>query len=169
MTRLTLAALNALDRGGFVAALRAVFEDSPWIVERAWKHRPFGFLTELHGAMTAEIDRARRDEQLSLLRAHPDLGANARMSTVSATEQAGAGLTHLSAADFERLRWLNAEYREKFGFPFLMAVKGCTVSEILAALESRLRNSADQELAEGLRQVEKIGFFRLQQVISEDA
>lgn len=165
--RVTLEALNACDRDAFVHALHGVFEDSAWIVERAWARRPFGTLDELHQAMTAAIESARRDEQLSLLRAHPDLGAGGRMTAASTSEQAGAGLTHLSTADFERLRRLNAEYREKFSFPFLLAVRGSTVPDILASLEMRLRSPADREFEEGLRQVQRIGWLRLQELVSE--
>ncbi len=101
-----------------------VFEDSPWVAERAWAQRPFASREELHAAMTAEVECATHDEQLALLRAHPDLGARASMSAASAGEQAGAGLDRLTPEEFETLQQFNAAYREKFGFPFLYAVKG---------------------------------------------
>ena len=87
------------------------------------------------------------------------------MSAASALEQSGAGLTELSAADGARLQQLNSAYREKFGFPFLLAVKGSTPADILAALERRLENTVDGELDEALRQVHRIGWFRLQDLI----
>jgi 2-oxo-4-hydroxy-4-carboxy-5-ureidoimidazoline decarboxylase len=166
VTRLTLDALNAADRKTFVSALEDVFEDSPWIVERAWLQRPFATLDHLHRAMTAEIDRARRDEQLSLLRAHPDLGARQTMSAQSTNEQSGAGLTRLDDSDLAKLRRLNAAYREKFGFPFLYAVKGSSPHEIIAALEERSASTLDAEFSEAIRQVHKIGWLRLQKLVA---
>jgi 2-oxo-4-hydroxy-4-carboxy-5-ureidoimidazoline decarboxylase len=162
----TLDALNASDRDSFVTALASVYEGSPWIAERAWLRRPFATLEDLHGAMTIEIDVARREEQLSLLRAHPDLGARMRMSPASTSEQSGAGLTRLAAADLTRLQQLNAAYREKFAFPFLFAVKGSSVGDVMTALERRLDGTVDMELIEAIRQVHKIGWFRLEDLIS---
>src|SRR5688500_1419130 len=111
--------------------------------------------------MMAVVDAAPRAEQLALLRAHPDLGVRARMSEASIGEQAGAGLDRLTAAEFERLQRLNGAYRQKFGYPFLFAVKDSTKDQILAALEERLSSSPEEEFAEALRQVYRIAQFRL--------
>ena len=162
---MTLDDLNASSRDGFVAALGTIFEDSPWAAERAWRHRPFASLEDLHQAMLAEVSASSRDEQLGLLRAHPDLGARARMTPASAGEQATAGLDRLTPSEFARLRALNAAYREKFGFPFLFAVKGSTKDDVLAALAARLPATADEEFAEALRQVSRIAWFRLLDVV----
>jgi 2-oxo-4-hydroxy-4-carboxy-5-ureidoimidazoline decarboxylase len=163
---LTIAELNAFDRARFVGALGAIFEDSPWVAERAWDRRPFTSVDALHAAMVAIVSAATHSEQLALLRAHPDLGASARMSAASASEQSGAGLDRLTAGDLERLQRLNAAYREKFGYPFLFAVKGSTTQQILIALEERLSRSAEEEFAEALRQVARIARFRLQSAVS---
>jgi len=163
---MTLADANTLTRDHFVSSLGWVFEHSPWVAKRAWNRRPFASLEQLHDAMIAEVLGARAEEQLALLRAHPDLGARARMSDASKGEQAGAGLDSLSRADFERLHTLNASYRERFGFPFLFAVKGRSTREILDALEARLRASVEDELSEALRQVSRIAWFRLQDGVS---
>ena len=96
-------------------------------------------------AMTAQVEQANPEEQLALLRAHPDLGTRARVSDASQGEQAGAGLDHLTPAELERLTELNTRYRDKFGFPFLFAVKGSTKQQILRALEERLHASRDDE------------------------
>jgi 2-oxo-4-hydroxy-4-carboxy-5-ureidoimidazoline decarboxylase len=162
---MTLDQLNASDRDRFVAALGAIFEESPWAAERAWRHRPFTSVEALHQAMIAEVSGASRDEQLALLRAHPDLGTRARMTRASAGEQAGAGLDRLTPDEFDRLRQLNAEYREKFRFPFLFAVKGSTKHDVLAALAARLGAAPDEEFAEALRQVYRIAWFRLQDAV----
>jgi OHCU decarboxylase len=148
-----------------LAELDFVFEDSPWVAERAWRHGPFSSVEALHAAMVAEVSNASHAEQLELLRAHPDLGARARMSDVSTGEQAGAGLDRLTPVEFETLRRLNAAYREKFGFPFLFAVKGATKHDILEALERRLGAPPEEEFQEALRQVYRIAWFRLESLV----
>ena len=158
---MTVAELNALDRAHFVAAIGWVFEHSPWVAERAWAARPFATLEALHRAMIAQVEAASPEEQLALLRAHPDLGARARISAASTEEQAGAGLDRLTPEEFERLHRLNAAYRDKFGFPFLFAVKGSTKHDILSAQEGRLEAAPEEEFREALHQVHRIAGFRL--------
>jgi 2-oxo-4-hydroxy-4-carboxy-5-ureidoimidazoline decarboxylase len=163
---MTFDELNSKDRSGFVGAIGWVFEGSPWVAERAWDKRPFATLDALHDALSSVVAAAELAEQLSLLRAHPDLGARASMSDTSSREQAGAGLDALSTDDIERLRSLNSAYREKFGFPFLFAVSGRTAPEVLNAIERRLTSSRDEERREGLRQVYRIARIRLEGIIS---
>ena len=163
---MTLAELNSWDRARFVEAIGWVFEHSPWVAERAWAQRPFASVAALHKAMTLEAARAPLHEQLAMLRAHPDLGARARMSDASTAEQSGSGLDRISPADVERLRRLNAAYWQKFGFPFLFAVRGSTAHQILAALEERLPSTPDAELVEALGQVSRIALFRLEEAVS---
>jgi 2-oxo-4-hydroxy-4-carboxy-5-ureidoimidazoline decarboxylase len=161
----TIDELNTCEQAVFVGVLGGIFEHSPWVAERAWTRRPFANRDQLHAAMAAVVAEARPDEQLALLRAHPDLGARARMSDASANEQAGAGLDRLSQAEFARLQQLNTAYREKFGHPFLFAVKGSTKHQILEALERRLPQDPGEEFAEALRQVCRIAGFRLQALL----
>ena len=163
---MTLDELNGKDRSGFVSAVGSAFEDSPWVAERAWDKRPFVSLDALHDAMSSVVASARLDEQLSLLRAHPELGARATMSQASTQEQAGAGLAALTTEEAERFRSLNLAYREKFGFPFLYAVKGRSAQDALNALERRLTSPRDTEHHEALRQVYRIARFRLEDMIS---
>jgi 2-oxo-4-hydroxy-4-carboxy-5-ureidoimidazoline decarboxylase len=162
---MTIAELNTCDRQRFVEALGWVFEHSPWVAERAWSHRPFAAVVELHTAMMGEVLAATRPEQLALLRAHPDLGTRARMSDASVGEQAGAGLDRLTPEEFERLQRLTAAYREKFGFPFLLAVKGRSKHDVLGGLEARLPGTLDNEWAEALAQVGRIAEWRLHDLI----
>jgi 2-oxo-4-hydroxy-4-carboxy-5-ureidoimidazoline decarboxylase len=166
---MTLDELNASSQPRFVETLGWIFEASPWVAERAWTARPFASVHDLHQAMTAAVDAATADARLALLRAHPDLGARARMSDASVGEQQGAGLDRLTPAEFERLQRLNLAYRQKFGFPFLFAVKGSTKHDILAALERRLPDDAERELEEALRQVYRIAMFRLQDLFIRDS
>jgi len=163
---MTIAELNSLERAQFVSAIGWIFEHSPWVAERAWRMRPFADAPALHRAMVAQVERALPEEQLALLRAHPDLGTRARVSDASSAEQAGAGLDQLTQAEFERLRRLNEDYRDKFGFPFLFAVKGSTKHDILDALERRARASREEEYLVALDQVYRIARFRLEDTLS---
>src|ERR1700733_1010722 len=117
---MTIGELNLLDRADFVAAVGWIFEHSPWVAERAWAARPFAGLEALRAAMVEQVQRASEAGQLDLLRAHPDLGARARLSPASTGEQTGAGLDNLTPDEFGQLQRLNSEYRERFGFPFLL-------------------------------------------------
>jgi len=161
----TLEELNTCARPRFVETLGWIFEASPWVAERAWAARPFASIDDLHRAMTAAVDAASPEERLALLRAHPDLGTRARMSDASVGEQQGAGLDRLTPEEFDRLQRFNAAYREKFGFPFLFAVKGSTKHDVLAALARRLPATPDEERAEALRQVYRIAMFRLRELL----
>lgn len=163
---MTMNELNMLDREHFVEAIGWVFESSPWVAERAWAQKPFRDVEALHGAMVEQVRWAGRDEQIGLLCAHPDLGTRARIGAASAGEQAAAGLDRLTADEFQRLTELNSAYRTKFGFPFLLAVKGSTKYDILNALEKRLQSCADKEYEEALRQVFRIARFRLEGVVT---
>jgi 2-oxo-4-hydroxy-4-carboxy-5-ureidoimidazoline decarboxylase len=163
---MTLGDLNAADRDAFVGTLGWVFEDSPWVAERAWTRRPFASLSDLHQAMVDAVAAADHRDQLALLRAHPDLGARARMSEASVGEQAGAGLDRLTPGEFARLQQSNTAYREKFGFPFLLAVKGSTKDDVLTALDRRLSADLDAEFEEALRQVARIAAFRLEELVA---
>ncbi len=159
---------RALDRDGFVSRFGAVYEHSPWIAETVFEagltprhDRPSG----LHEAMRKVVEDSPRDMQLALLRAHPDLAGRLAMAggmTVhSAGEQAGAGLDQCTPEEFARFTTLNDAYKTKFGFPFIMAVKGKTRGEILAAFETRSTNDAVIEFRTALDEVHKIALFRL--------
>ena len=115
--------------------------------------------------MVEQVERATFTESLALLKAHPDLGSRARLSQASTEEQAGAGLDSLNPDEFEQLHRLNAAYRHRFGFPFLLAVKGSTKHDILRALQARMEASPEDEFREALRQVYRIARFRLEDLI----
>lgn len=157
--------INQYAQGQFIEALGWVFEHSPWVAERAWHRRPFASCAHLSEVMKSEVSAAPVEEQLDLLRAHPDLGTRARISPGSASEQAGVGLDRLTRDEYARLIGLNTAYREKFGFPFLYAVKGSDKAAIIEALERRLSSSRHDEFAEALRQVYRIARFRLEDII----
>jgi 2-oxo-4-hydroxy-4-carboxy-5-ureidoimidazoline decarboxylase len=162
---MTLEAVNRMDRETFVATLGWVFEHSPWVAERAWSRRPFAGVEALHQAMSEQVIAALPEEQVALIRAHPDLGTRARMSSASSGEQAGAGLDHLTLEEYDQLHRLNSAYREKFGFPFIYAVKGSTRQDILRALEQRLSNDPAAEHAMALTQIYRIAQIRLEETL----
>jgi 2-oxo-4-hydroxy-4-carboxy-5-ureidoimidazoline decarboxylase len=165
--KMTLSELNSYPQDQFTKALTTIFEHSPWIPNQAWPARPFATVESLHQAMIDEVHRAPQEQQLQLLRAHPDLGARARMSRESTGEQTRAGLTHLTADQLNHLRTQNDNYRAKFDFPFILAVKGATYDTIIQALNQRITRSREDELKEALRQVSKIARFRLNDLIKE--
>jgi OHCU decarboxylase len=162
----TIVDLNRLDQVGFVDAVGWIFEHSPWVAERAFDARPFAGLDALHDAMTQQVEQATFAERLALLKAHPDLGSRTRLSTASTEEQAGAGLDSLTPSEFEQLHRLNDAYRSRFGFPFLLAVKGSTKHDVLRALQARMETAPEDEFGEALRQVYRIARFRLEDLIT---
>jgi OHCU decarboxylase len=158
--------VNQFDLATFVESIGWVFEHSPWVAERAWHDRPFGSLDQLAERMNEVVATAPTGERLALLRAHPDLGARAKISPGSTAEQAGVGLDQLTPAEHARLVELNNAYRERFGFPFLYAVKGSNKFAILEALERRLHSTPEAEFEEALQQVYRIARFRLESMIN---
>ena len=161
--------LQRLNRERFVELFGGVFEHAPWVAERAFDAGPFGNLEALHGAMVDAMRRAPRERQLALIRAHPDLAGRAavagELTAASSAEQARAGLDQCTPAEFERFRQLNAGYQQKFRFPFILAVKGRTRAEILAAFEQRLENTPEAEFDEALNQIARIARLRLKDLV----
>jgi 2-oxo-4-hydroxy-4-carboxy-5-ureidoimidazoline decarboxylase len=166
---MTLPEVNALSCEEFVKALGWVFEDSPWVAEAAWSLRPFRSLGALHSAMRQQVEDAGPERQLALLRAHPDLGNRVRMSKASNREQSGAGLNQLTQVERDSLLALNREYRERFGFPFLFAVRGSGNRDIIEALRGRIEATPESEFREALEQVYRIAWFRLEEFAKEMA
>jgi len=168
---MTLAELNRMDEAQFVATLGGVFEHSPWVAQRAFAVRPFASVAALHAAMVAAVDSAQESEQLALLRAHPELAGKAairgELTADSTKEQSGAGLTHCSAAEFATLTDLNRRYNVKFGFPFILAVKGHDRAGILREFARRVDSDRVTEFGECLAQVRKITRFRLDALVGD--
>ena len=162
--------LPALRRDEFMALFADVFEHSPWVAERAWRDAPFSDKASLLAAMTRAMMAADRAEKLALIRAHPDLAGRAAiggdLTDASRREQTGAGLDQCSPEEYARFQELNAAYKEKFGFPFIMAVKNSTRQQILDAFAARLNNTAEEEFATALGQIARIAAFRLDDIIN---
>ena len=170
---LNLAQLNAMDQAGFTATLGAIFEHSPWVAEGAWPQRPFDTIERLHAAMCGVVANAGEAAQLALIRAHPQLASKAavrgELTQASNREQGGAGLRECSAEEFALLGELNARYQQRFGFPYILAVRGHDRSSIIGDLQARVERSRAIEFAEGLRQIEKIAALRLADLLDAHA
>lgn len=166
----TLADLNALPAPAFVARLGGLFEHSPWVAEGVVDDRPFTSVDALHAAMVSVVEQAGPERRLALLNAHPELaGREARegqLTPDSTTEQARVGLHALSADEAHQIAALNAAYRKRFGFPFIVAVRDYTKAGIFEAFAQRLAHDADTEFAEALRQVYRITRLRLDAMLA---
>ena len=174
---LTIAQLNAASAREFVALLDGTYEHSPWIAERAAAKRPFTSLTQLKLVLAQVVREAGQDAQLALIRAHPELAGKAMVSKTltaeSTNEQGKAGLTDCTPDEFAHIQQLNADYNAKFGFPFILAVRGprgtgLRKREIIATFERRLEHPRDYELAECLRNIHRIAEIRLADKFGEE-
>ncbi|MGZ2494340.1 2-oxo-4-hydroxy-4-carboxy-5-ureidoimidazoline decarboxylase [Ralstonia sp. 151470066-2] len=166
----SIAQLNAMDKTQFVQVLGGVYEHSPWVAERVATQRPFASVEALRAAMRQTVSNAGEAQQIKLVRSHPELAGRAavrgEMTAASTREQGGAGLAQLTPEEFARLQDLNKRYSEKFGFPFVMAVRGYDRQAIIDALATRLNNDRDTELRTSLEQIDRIAGFRLNDLIS---
>jgi len=167
---LTLEQLNAASRAEFTALLDGTYEHSPWIAEAAWDARPFASLAALKHALVRATRAGGREAQLALIRAHPELAGKAMveqtLTAESTHEQGKAGLTACTPQEFARINELNAAYNAKFGFPFILAVRGprgagLSRQQIIAAFERRVGHHPDFEFAEALRNIHRIAELRL--------
>jgi urate oxidase len=163
---------SRLDRAAFVARFGGVFEHSPWIAEAAHDRgltAGHDSAEGLHAAMVAVMRAAGDEARMALIRAHPDLAgklaAAGRLTAESTGEQASAGLDRLTDEERAEFMRLNGAYQARFGFPFIIAVRGRTKDEIRAAFVSRLENDAPAEFAEALRQIERIALLRLKDLL----
>jgi len=152
-------------RAAFLARYGGVYEASPWVAEAVWPavaDGTIGDVEALAAAMRAAVDGAGHYDKLSLIRAHPELASRARMADASVREQSGAGLDQCSAEEFEAFQRLNGTYNARFGFPFIVAVKGLTRADILDAFRARLDNDPQTEFDTAIAQIHRIAGFRLQ-------
>ncbi|MCX7312767.1 MAG: 2-oxo-4-hydroxy-4-carboxy-5-ureidoimidazoline decarboxylase [Hyphomicrobiales bacterium] len=161
---LTLCELNALPAPAFVAALGEVFEHAAWVAEAAAQGRPYPTVTALHDAMMQAVRQAPPAQLRAFIGGHPELGSRVRRTDItqdSQAEQGGLGLDQLSAEEFDRFSRLNAAYREKFGFPFIVCVRRHTRDSILREFERRLAHDTNAEHAAALHEIGLITRLRL--------
>lgn len=166
MTRFANPRPSRLDRAGFVARFGGVYEHSPWVAEAVWDAGSVPDEADaLADAMAAVVEAASEDAQLALLRAHPDLagrlGVGDLLTPESSAEQAGAGLDRCTPEEFAEFQRLNEAYKARFGFPFILAVRGHDRAGILEIFRRRVRNDPAAEFREALDQVHRIARLRL--------
>jgi OHCU decarboxylase len=143
-----------------------VFEASPWVAERAWAARPFGTVDALYAAMFDAVERAPREVRMGLIRSHPDLAASVRLTEESEREQSAAGLDRLTPEQFDRITWLTAAYRARFGFPFIVCAREHTPDTIIAAAEQRTESDREQEEQTAMAEIAKIARLRLADLVA---
>lgn len=171
MGAVTLAEINNGDAAKFVEVLGDVFENSPWLVERAAAARPFSSCEILVAKLIDIMNTAGQDEQMALICAHPDLAGKAaragELTDSSTREQASVGLDQLTDEEFELFNRLNDDYRARFGIPFIIAVRDHDKASILAAFETRLKNETTIEIAEAMRNIARIVSLRIVDTVLE--
>src|SRR5918997_3788052 len=182
---MTLEEVNRLGRDEFVSRFGSVFESSPWAAEEAWRERPFDGRSELHEAFVRAVRGAPRERRMDLIRAHPDLAGKAAvagdLTPESRGEQASAGLDRLTPEEYEAFTRMNADYRERFGFPMIVCVREhtrmpsteteiptITKETILQNARDRLKNSREEEIEVALGEIAKIARFRLEDLVETD-
>ena len=158
--------MNETERQAFIERYGGIYEHSPWVAECAATALESGAgIDDIASAMAACVDGAGRERQLLLIRAHPDLagkaGLRGELTAASSDEQQSAGLDQCTPAELERFHTLNAAYKRKFGFPFVMAVRNSSRLVILEAFAERLNNTAEDEIDTALTQIHRIARLRL--------
>jgi 2-oxo-4-hydroxy-4-carboxy-5-ureidoimidazoline decarboxylase len=170
---MTIDELNRCPSKEFIDQLGAIYEHSSWVAAGAEVHRPFGGIDHLHRAMAQVVDTASEATKRELVCAHPDLaGRLARagaLAPASAREQSGLGLDRLSEEEYAIFDSLNRAYQERFGFPFVIAVKRHTRASIQDAFRARLGNSEADELRTAIAEIHLIARFRLEALLTPSA
>ncbi|WP_168119076.1 2-oxo-4-hydroxy-4-carboxy-5-ureidoimidazoline decarboxylase [Paenibacillus sp. HB172176] len=149
-------------REDFIRIVGSIFECSPWIAEEAWRSRPFSSKEQMFETMMKIVNLAGEEKQVKLLNAHPELGAKIRMTPESLVEQQSAGLDRLERDEAYIFQRMNLAYREQFGFPFIIAVRGLTADMIADSMQKRMKSDRQTELHNALQEVFKIASFRLE-------
>ena len=167
--RIFLSQLNKLDRAAFVSRVGWVYEQSPWVAERVWEHRPFATVDGLHAAMERIVQSATAEQQIALIQAHPDLAGRlaqeGKLTAASTKEQAIAGLNDLTPDQAAEMTRNNTLYRQKFGFPFIVCVRLNNIGLIREAFAERLQNGRSREINVALGEISKIARLRLADVV----
>ncbi|MDQ3692722.1 MAG: 2-oxo-4-hydroxy-4-carboxy-5-ureidoimidazoline decarboxylase [Chloroflexota bacterium] len=172
--RMAIAEVNDLDRESFISRFGRVYEDSPWIAAAAWPERPFASRDDLERTLAGVVGAATADQQLALIRSHPDLVGRAALSgslgPASTAEQTAAGLDRdvLTGPEIAAFADLNQRYWQRFDFPFVICARENQKAAILAGFQRRLGHARDHELATALREIAKIAHYRLRDMIRDE-
>ena len=157
--------VNNLRKSDFISIFGNVFEKTQWIAEKAYNSKPYKNLEELFSKMMEIFENSKKEKHLEILNAHPDLAIEKKLTKDSRNEQKNASLNQCTNEEFVEFRKLNNEYKKKFEFPFIIAVKGKNKEEILNNFRQRLTNNINLEFEEAKKQVKKIASFRLSEII----
>jgi len=157
--------INNLSKSDFISTFGNVFEKTNWIAEKAYKTKPFNNMDKLFSMMMKIFENSKKENHLEILNAHPDLVVEKKLTDDSKKEQNNASLNECSDQEFKEFTRLNKDYKKKFGFPFIIAVKGKKKEEILDNFRQRITNNINSEFEEAKKQVKKIANFRLNEII----
>ena len=156
---------NKLSKTEFISIFGNIFEKTEWIAERCYESKPYNNLDELVSKMMKIFENSEKEKHLEILNSHPDLAVEKRLTEDSKNEQKNASLNQCNDKEFVEFKNLNEEYKKKFGFPFIIAVKGKNKEEILNSFRQRITNNINLEFEEAKKQVKKIASFRLGEII----
>ena len=156
---------NKLNKSDFLSIFGNVFEKTEWIAEKCYDSKPFNNVQELVNKMMEVFENSIKEKHLEILNSHPDLAVKKKLTKESENEQANANLNQCTNEEYEEFNKLNEKYKKKFGFPFIIAVKGKNKDEILNSFRQRITNNINSEFEEAKKQVKKIASFRLTEII----
>ena len=156
---------NKLSKAEFISIFGNIFEKTEWIAERCYESKPYNNLDELVSKMMKIFENIEKERHLEILNSHPDLAVEKKLTEDSKNEQKNASLDQCTDEEFVEFKKLNEEYKKKFGFPFIIAVKGKNKEEILNSFRQRITNNINLEFEEAKKQVKKIATFRLDEII----
>ena len=156
---------NKLSKSEFVSIFGNIFEKTEWIAEKCYSFKPYNNLEELNSKMIEIFENAEKEKHLEIIKSHPDLAIEKNLTIESKNEQKNANLNQCTEEEFIEFEKLNKEYKKKFNFPFIIAVKGKNKKEILNIFRQRIRNDINLEFEEAKKQVKKIASFRLDEII----
>ena len=156
---------NKLSKNEFISTFGNIFEKTEWIAEKCYESKPYNNLDELVLKMMEIFENTEKDKHLEILNAHPDLAIEKKLTDDSKNEQKNASLNQCTNEEFLEFKNLNEKYKKKFGFPFIVAVKGKNKKEILNSFRQRITNNINSEFEEAKKQVKKIASFRLSEII----
>jgi 2-oxo-4-hydroxy-4-carboxy-5-ureidoimidazoline decarboxylase len=159
----TIEQVNETAHEQFMALMDGIFEHSPWIAEKAEGLKPFSSLSSLHREMVNIVESSSLEQKLALIQAHPNLGERVVMTTDSISEQTGAGLRDLTPEEVEKFILMNQQYMDKFGFPFIMVVRGKNKHQIYKAMQVRINHTQNIEFENALKEIYQIAWLRLKE------
>ena len=157
--------VNKLSKSGFISIFGNVFEKTEWIAQKSYDSKPYKNFEELFSKMMEIFENTNKENHIKILNAHPDLAVEKKLTEDSKNEQKNANLNQCTDEEFVEFKKLNEEYKKKFGFPFIIAVKGKNKEEILNSFRQRITNNINLEFEEAKKQVKKIANFRLSEII----